>query len=423
MSAHEGVSCDACSKSNFRSKRYKCLICYDYDLCSTCHERGETSSHHTIEHPMQCILTRQDFDLYYHGERYTSDSAQSFTCPFCGELGFSLPFINDSSTQNLDLFHHLQLKHADEQQSNEVICPICAAMTNGEPNLVTADLLSHIANDHQHQQVQTPSTAGIGTNPYARQSSSSSTNRDFDFTSSSTSTRAGFRRGPLRTPSRRGGLGRGGGTVSQHFVVDTSSVSGVNDPIADLLTQLSTVRRLAAANNNTNSSSTTINLQTLTRQQYERDRLRSTGRSHHQQQSHPSQQTTSSTSNVLPSVENDFFDSLFASALFIDPSSSSSPSSNNNNNNSSQQTWAQIVAQQQPTPDQQQQQPSLSSTTKTSLTEPDPSLLRRLCDESTSSSSLTRENNIVVQQQKRKHDFVQNLLLASFVCPLNDNDK
>jgi hypothetical protein len=54
MSAHEGVSCDACGKSNFRSKRYKCLSCYDYDLCSTCYEQGETSSQHTTEHAMQC---------------------------------------------------------------------------------------------------------------------------------------------------------------------------------------------------------------------------------------------------------------------------------------------------------------------------------------------------------------------------------
>lgn len=54
MSAHEGVSCDACGKSNFRSKRYKCLICYDYDLCSICYEQGESSSNHTNEHAMQC---------------------------------------------------------------------------------------------------------------------------------------------------------------------------------------------------------------------------------------------------------------------------------------------------------------------------------------------------------------------------------
>jgi hypothetical protein len=281
--------------------------------------------------------------LYYHGERCTSDQPQSLTCPFCGDLGFAAPFLNESSSSdNLDLFHHLQLKHADDQQSNEVICPICAAMANGEPNLVTADLISHIANDHQQQQIQTPSSAGgSGINPYSRQPSSSS-NREFDF-GSGTNTRAGFRRGPLRTPSRRGsGLGRGGGPVSQHFVVDSASVGGGNDPIADLLTQLSTVRRLAAANNNNNnslssSSSNTINLQTLTRQQYERERLRATGRSHH----HHQQQQTSS-SNALPSLENDFFDSLFTSALFIDPSSSS---------NSTHQTWAQIVAQ------QQQQQP------------------------------------------------------------------
>jgi hypothetical protein len=331
-------------------------------------------------------------------------------------MGFSLPFLNESS-QNLDLFHHLQLKHADEQQSNEIICPICAAMTNGEPNLVTADLLSHIANDHQHQQLQTPSSAGSGINPYSRQTSSST--RDFDFTSS-TSSRAGFRRGPLRTPSRRGGIGRGGGTVSQHFVVDTSVVNGGNDPIADLLTQLSTVRRLAAANNNNNtnsssssSSSNSINLQTLTRQQYERERLRTTGRSHHQQQSHHAQQTlpSSSSSNILSSVENDFFDSLFASALFIDPSSST---------NNSHQTWAQIVAQQQQQPTPEQQQQSAPSTTKPSVTEPDPSLLRKLCDES---PSLTQQNNTVIQQQKRKNDFVHSLLFASFVCPLNDIDK
>ena len=316
------------------------------------------------------ILTRQDFDLYYQGERYTSDQAQSLTCPFCAEMGFALPFSNDSS-ENLDLFHHLQIKHADEQQSTEIICPICATMSNGEPNLVTGDLIAHIANDHQQQpQVQTPSTAGIGSNPYSRQSSSS--NREFDFTSSA-SIRAGFRRGPLRTPSRRGGLSRGGGIVSQHFLLDssTSSNGGGNDPIADLLTQLSTVRRLAAANNNNSSSSNPITLQNLTR-----ERLRPTGRSQ----------------QVSSAVETDFFDSLFSSGLFIEPVSSS---------NSSQQTWAQIVAQQQPPS-------STSDQTSSATNEPDPSLLRRFC---TDDSPCSTQPN---QQQKRKNDFVHSLLLSSF---------
>ena len=56
-----GVSCDACGKGGFSGKRFKCLLCYDFDLCSDCHEAGETGSgRHSTSHPMQCILTRVD---------------------------------------------------------------------------------------------------------------------------------------------------------------------------------------------------------------------------------------------------------------------------------------------------------------------------------------------------------------------------
>uniref|UniRef100_A0A224YVJ9 RING-type E3 ubiquitin transferase n=1 Tax=Rhipicephalus zambeziensis TaxID=60191 RepID=A0A224YVJ9_9ACAR len=64
MSRHEGVSCDSCMKANFRGKRYKCLICYDYDLCGTCYEAGATNTRHTPDHAMQCILTRSDFVVW-----------------------------------------------------------------------------------------------------------------------------------------------------------------------------------------------------------------------------------------------------------------------------------------------------------------------------------------------------------------------
>jgi hypothetical protein len=333
-------------------------------------------------------------------------------------MGLAFPYINESSSlnnhaQNVDLFQHLQIKHADEQQSNEVICPICAATINGEPNLVTTDLISHIANDHQLLQPNTPSTAGEGSNNYLRQTLAT---RDYDF-GIGAGVRGGFRRGSLRAPTRRGGNGRGGGPVSQHFVVDTSTglpaVGSGNDPIADLLTQLSTVRRLAAVNNNngtnTNSSlspsANTITLQTLTRQQYERERLRASGRSHHHH--HHSQQATPS-SNTVPSAENDFFDSFFSSALLIDPSP---PSSNNH------QTWTHILAPQQPVPEQQSQTSSTAKPPIITNTESDPSFLRRICDES---SSVTQQSATNIQSSQKKIDFVQNLLLSSFDYLSND---
>eukprot|EP00064_Thunnus_orientalis_P003127 superscaffoldBa00000248_g3136 len=89
MSRHEGVSCDACLKGNFRGRRFKCLICYDYDLCASCYESGATTTRHTTEHPMQCILTRVDYDLYYGGDTFSVEQPQSFTCPYCGKMGYT----------------------------------------------------------------------------------------------------------------------------------------------------------------------------------------------------------------------------------------------------------------------------------------------------------------------------------------------
>ena len=59
------MSCDACGKGSFSGKRYKCLVCYDFDLCADCYEAGETGTgKHTIQHPMQCILTRVESGRY-----------------------------------------------------------------------------------------------------------------------------------------------------------------------------------------------------------------------------------------------------------------------------------------------------------------------------------------------------------------------
>ncbi|XP_014675335.1 PREDICTED: E3 ubiquitin-protein ligase KCMF1-like [Priapulus caudatus] len=136
MSRHEGVSCDSCLKGNFRGRRYKCLVCYDYDLCDTCYEAGATTSHHLIHHPMQCIVTRSDFELYYGGETLL-EQPQSFTCPFCSRMGFTEAALQD----------HVTSEHPET--TTDVVCPVCASLPGGEPNHVTDDFAAHLALEHR----------------------------------------------------------------------------------------------------------------------------------------------------------------------------------------------------------------------------------------------------------------------------------
>lgn len=44
---HVGVTCDGCSSSIYGT-RYKCLVCPDYDLCSSCEKKGEHVDHNMV---------------------------------------------------------------------------------------------------------------------------------------------------------------------------------------------------------------------------------------------------------------------------------------------------------------------------------------------------------------------------------------
>ncbi|EDV93547.1 GH18223 [Drosophila grimshawi] len=194
MSRHEGVSCDSCLKSNFSGRRYKCLICYDYDLCADCYEDGVTSTRHLVEHPMQCILTRSDIELYFGGEMLTTDQPQSFTCPYCKKMGFS----------DATLLEHVSAEHTET--SLEVVCPVCAGLPGAQSNQLKT-----------YKQYDEPSAIRHG---------------------------GGVRRIPGRTL---------GGPRTRRSNMHFSSSSGLSalspsgresvDPIAELLSQLSGVRR------------------------------------------------------------------------------------------------------------------------------------------------------------------------------------
>lgn len=265
MSRHEGVSCDSCNKGNFRGKRYKCLICFDYDLCSNCHDAGTTTTQHTSNHPMQCIITRSDFELFYGGEslQYDNPASYSFVCPHCGKLGYS----------ELQLLEHVNTDHSSV--STEVICPVCAALPGGDPNHVTDDLSNHLAQEHR------------------------SRTRDMDV---GRNIRRIFH--PVRSvppPRSRRANQQLASNSSASLTTTTNGNASFSsrdniDPIAELLSQLSGVRRAAQQQN---VSSTASQLQLLQQQlQFERQQVQ---QARERLERLPRKQQSSTSANATPS--------------------------------------------------------------------------------------------------------------------------
>ncbi|KAG5443343.1 E3 ubiquitin-protein ligase kcmf1 [Clonorchis sinensis] len=89
---------------------------------------------------MQCLIPRADHDLFFHGEPSSEYMTYSFTCPLCGQLGFT----------ETSFSRHVFQKHPGEEAGDpEVICPLCATHSEGgDHNRQTRHMARHLIATH-----------------------------------------------------------------------------------------------------------------------------------------------------------------------------------------------------------------------------------------------------------------------------------
>lgn len=150
-------------------------------------------------------------------------------------LGFTIQSLQD----------HINVDHFDA--SYEVICPVCAAMIGGEPNVLTEDLSRHLFLEHRVR--DTPSYA-IQYSPITN-----------TLSGSANVVRHVMRRsthGPRNAPPNR--VRRTNVNSSSHGINPlTSPSTESSDPIAELISQLSGVRRSAGSDITISTSQTPSN--------------------------------------------------------------------------------------------------------------------------------------------------------------------
>ncbi|SPP82484.1 E3 ubiquitin-protein ligase Kcmf1 [Drosophila guanche] len=89
MSRHENVVCRGCRKMGFSGRCYRCLCCPNFDICADCYDLDFTTESHLFDHPVKCVYTPTDVELYFGGEYISSDPPQSYRCPYCKLWGFN----------------------------------------------------------------------------------------------------------------------------------------------------------------------------------------------------------------------------------------------------------------------------------------------------------------------------------------------
>lgn len=156
--------CKACIQSCAQSDTPQCPVCrapvstkkkkrnYDIEgqmtsLRTRCKSCGIEMYYSNVRsHSSTCTGLQDVSDVKFspvaetsHGIPSNVPNRSTFTCPFCGE----------QNLDSLSMVKHCNDNHTDD--STSVVCPICAAMPWGDPNLHSANFLSHLNVRHQFE--------------------------------------------------------------------------------------------------------------------------------------------------------------------------------------------------------------------------------------------------------------------------------
>lgn len=101
---HSHISCDVCTPDTFspiQGTRYKCLVCNDYDLCSSCELKqldSDVVGNHKGTHPLIKIKSPNSVanNLLQNLLGRSTASNTSPECPARGDIFFDIPLVNCS---------------------------------------------------------------------------------------------------------------------------------------------------------------------------------------------------------------------------------------------------------------------------------------------------------------------------------------
>ncbi|XP_038112532.1 uncharacterized protein LOC119767630 isoform X2 [Culex quinquefasciatus] len=128
-------NCAVCHEKDIKWSHFVCLVCPEYYLCCKCHEEKHYSKPHRPYHPMQPVLSQQDFFKYVNSVVPPEDDIR-LCCPYCG-----IWILTEAK-----LLQHCQIKH--DGDDDRVRCPVCVTFCILEQSLTFAMFIDHLKKGH-----------------------------------------------------------------------------------------------------------------------------------------------------------------------------------------------------------------------------------------------------------------------------------